>query len=198
MRNVAAEFASALTPTTHDNNNVVSNFHNNKYKRFSVGCAETITYTSRRVNQMLTMTRLYNTSSFLCPGNVKVSPLCQCSPKFNSKENNYTETFCFQKILVLILSSEHFPTIRSERNDKTCIELNCLILVKAVPLNQQCGPTDRCEDPNADCMSKAGISTTLCLCIETHFEKANSGFCSALDSNLDLHHVLKIQKNCMQ
>ena len=30
MRNVAAEYASALTLTTHDNNNVVSNFNNNK------------------------------------------------------------------------------------------------------------------------------------------------------------------------
>ena len=51
-----------------------------------------------------------------------------------------------------------------------------MVLVGTIPLNEECGPTDRCEDPNADCMS--GPLVTLCLCIDTHFEKSHSGFCS--------------------
>ena len=56
-------------------------------------------------------------------------------------------------------------------------------LVGTIPLNQQCGPTDRCEDPHADCMGTSGSSVTLCLCVDTHFEKARSGFCSTLISH---------------
>ena len=48
--------------------------------------------------------------------------------------------------------------------------------VGTIPLNEQCGPSDKCEDPHADC--QGGDFLTLCLCLDTHFEKARSGFCS--------------------
>ena len=62
---------------------------------------------------------------------------------------------------------------------KTQLCLNYTI-VGTIPLNEQCGPTDRCEDPNADCMGGPNTAVTLCLCVDTHFEKARSGFCSKL------------------
>ena len=52
------------------------------------------------------------------------------------------------------------------------------ISVGTIPLNEECAPrVDRCEDPHADCsMSRDGA--TRCLCVDTHFEKSRSGYCS--------------------
>ncbi len=83
--------------------------------------------------------------------------------------------------------SSVFGHASSNLNQRDSITLlnKSVTAVGSIPLNQQCGPADRCEDPNADCMV-GSLGVTVCLCVETHFEKANSGFCSKSTSDLGL------------